>query len=165
MKPVLTAAQMKQADADAINCLGIPSAVLMERAALAVCSEAEAFFPFLRDRRCRVLVLCGSGNNGGDGYAAARILTVRSASPNPTAPLTGSKMRGDRRHNQNSPQNELEKQYQNELEKQYEKRFFEGCGKSLACQNICPAGIRTGDLLAQSTAVALWRRTLGRNPK
>ena len=40
----------------------------------------------------------------------------------------------------------------------YEKRVFEGCGKSLACRNICPAGIDIGQMLAQSNAVAVWKR-------
>lgn len=40
----------------------------------------------------------------------------------------------------------------------YREHFFEGCGKSLACQSICPAGIATGELLSQSNAVAVWKR-------
>jgi len=40
----------------------------------------------------------------------------------------------------------------------WKKRVFAGCGKSLSCQDICPAGIPTGAMLAQSNAVALWGR-------
>ncbi len=40
----------------------------------------------------------------------------------------------------------------------YKNRVFEGCGKSLACRNICPAGIDIGEMLAQSNAVAVWKR-------
>lgn len=64
-------AQMKAADTYTIEELGVPSLVLMERAALKV---AEA----MRDRKIdttRALVVCGSGNNGGDGFAVARLLT------------------------------------------------------------------------------------------
>ena len=50
--------------------IGIPSLVLMERAALAVFCEAEK----LVDKKKPVWVLCGSGNNGGDGIAIARML-------------------------------------------------------------------------------------------
>ena len=44
------------------------------------------------------------------------------------------------------------------LKEQYRKRVYEGCGKSLACRNICPAGIDTGEMLAQSNAAAVWKR-------
>ena len=49
-----------------------------------------------------------------------------------------------------------------ELQKQYRRRVFEGCGKSLACRDICPAGIETGEMLAQSNAISVWKR-FGRN--
>ncbi len=71
MKTILTAAQMKAADAKAIS-LGVPSLVLMERAALSVVQELmhrkQTF-----DLR-RVCIFCGTGNNGGDGVAIGRIL-------------------------------------------------------------------------------------------
>lgn len=44
------------------------------------------------------------------------------------------------------------------LVREYRWRVFEGCGKSLACRNICPAGIDIGEMLAQSNAVAVWKR-------
>ena len=40
----------------------------------------------------------------------------------------------------------------------YRKAVFEGCGKSLACRDICPAGIDIERLLVKSNAAALWRR-------
>ena len=45
-----------------------------------------------------------------------------------------------------------------ELHVQYQKRVFEGCGKSLSCRDICPAGIDTGEMLAQSNAIVIWKR-------
>lgn len=65
-----TGEQMKRADGYTIERIGIPSMVLMERAALEVvaCMEEEQI-----DFK-KVLVVCGNGNNGGDGYAIARIL-------------------------------------------------------------------------------------------
>lgn len=74
MEYVLTAAQMKQCDQDTIQKIGIPSMVLMERAALAV---VNAVYDEKWDLSS-VLVLCGSGNNGGDGFAVARILVERN---------------------------------------------------------------------------------------
>lgn len=73
MEPLLNAEQMKQCDKSAIEKLGISSLVLMERAALAVVEEMEAAQLDLT----RVLVICGSGNNGGDGFAIARLLAER----------------------------------------------------------------------------------------
>ena len=39
----------------------------------------------------------------------------------------------------------------------YQKHIYEGCGKSLACQDICPAGIDIQGLMARSNAAAVWR--------
>ena len=68
-----SAAQMKEADRIAIEERGIPSSVLMERAARHVVEEAAAFLKEHGEGR-RIAVLCGPGNNGGDGVAAARFL-------------------------------------------------------------------------------------------
>lgn len=69
---LVTASEMKQADADTIERIGIPSMVLMERAAIAVREEIDARFGHGKGRS--LLILCGSGNNGGDGLALARLL-------------------------------------------------------------------------------------------
>ena len=71
--PILTAAQMKVCDSYTINTLGVPSQVLMERAA----RKASLFLNQRNDLfpAGKALLLCGSGNNGGDGFAMARFLT------------------------------------------------------------------------------------------
>lgn len=71
-----TSAQMKELDRSAIQDRNIPSIELMERAARAV---ADAALELLPDRpgRCTAAVLCGAGNNGGDGIGAARYLFLR----------------------------------------------------------------------------------------
>jgi len=46
------------------------------------------------------------------------------------------------------------------LKKSYERRFYEGCGKSLACRNICPAEIDIDKLLVNSNAAAVWKRKI-----
>lgn len=70
-----TAEQAAAADRHTIDVLGMPSAVLMERAALCVSAQIEA----LADRcaASSVLILAGPGNNGGDGLAIARLLHGR----------------------------------------------------------------------------------------
>ena len=70
MKEVLTASEMKACDHGTIEQAGIPSMVLMERAALAVTEVIIKRYP---DRN-RVLVVAGKGNNGGDGLAIGRLL-------------------------------------------------------------------------------------------
>ena len=69
MIPVLGSGAMRAADAEAIRG-GAPSEVLMENAAAALAGEIERAFPDWR----RVVVVCGPGNNGGDGLVAARLL-------------------------------------------------------------------------------------------
>jgi NAD(P)H-hydrate epimerase len=64
---VVTAAEMREIDRAAIKTYGIPGLVLMERAGMAVAEKAMEIFPGKR-----FLVLCGGGNNGGDGLVAAR---------------------------------------------------------------------------------------------
>ena len=66
-----TAAQMKELDNQAIEKRGIPSLDLMERAAAAVTEAALEVLP-RKPSKCTAAVLCGAGNNGGDGIAAAR---------------------------------------------------------------------------------------------
>ena len=75
MLKLTTAAQMREMDRRAIEEFGVPSIVLMENAALRVVDViAERFGP-LRGRR--IAVVCGKGNNGGDGLAIARHLATR----------------------------------------------------------------------------------------
>lgn len=66
--PVVTAAEMRAAE-DAVIAGGVSVEALMERAGAAV---AEAVWRFGGGRPA--LILCGPGNNGGDGYVAARLL-------------------------------------------------------------------------------------------
>ena len=70
MRLLLTGEQMKRADDYTIERIGIPSMVLMERAALAAIDVMEKEQIDLS----KSLILCGAGNNGGDGFAMARIL-------------------------------------------------------------------------------------------
>ncbi len=81
MKYVVNAMEMKHIDQYTIEKVGIPSVVLMERAAHAVVSEIMKEVPAgtLQDRLC--VVLCGKGNNGADGLAAARMLHIIGMRP------------------------------------------------------------------------------------
>ena len=73
MRPLVTAAEMRAMDRETIDGLGIPAALLMEHAGRAVAAAVQA-----RARpHAHVVVVCGSGNNGGDGFACARWLRER----------------------------------------------------------------------------------------
>ena len=72
MERILTACQMQQADRETAAD-GLPAMVLMERAALSAADVLEDTGWDLD----RILVVCGTGNNGGDGAAAARLLAER----------------------------------------------------------------------------------------
>lgn len=72
---VLTPEDMRQTEQMAFG-LGVPSLLLMEHAAIAVVDEMEKLLGG-SCRLKRVLFLCGNGNNGGDGLAAARLFAMR----------------------------------------------------------------------------------------
>lgn len=72
MEYLLTAAEMAAADRTTSEKIGIPSIVLMERAALAVAKAVQEDFPDASGTE--ILVIAGKGNNGADALAAGRIL-------------------------------------------------------------------------------------------
>lgn len=72
MKYALGAGQMKEIDRYTIETIGIPACVLMEKAAMAVVRHVKK----LCGKNDKILAVCGYGNNGGDGIAAARILCM-----------------------------------------------------------------------------------------
>ena len=72
---VLNTEQMREADRRTIEDVGIPSIVLMENAGRQAVAAMEAAFDDLATSR--VGVVCGRGNNGGDGFVIARTLVQR----------------------------------------------------------------------------------------
>ena len=78
MQKVLTAAEMREVDRLTTEKYGIPSILLMENAAHAAARAiTEKLGGSVKGKS--VLVLCGKGNNGGDGAALARILWTQGA--------------------------------------------------------------------------------------
>jgi hypothetical protein len=72
---ILNAGQMREADRRTIQDIGIASLVLMENAGRQVVAAIESLYPDLAERH--IAVVCGKGNNGGDGFVAARTLQQR----------------------------------------------------------------------------------------
>ena len=97
MEILLTGKQSQQLDAHTIHETGIPSLVLMERASLAAAHEAQELCKEICGRRPRIAAVCGSGNNGGDGIAAARILAERGYDVDILIVCREEKMSGDGR--------------------------------------------------------------------
>jgi len=91
---VLSAAEMQACDRATTERFGVPSILLMRAASSAVATFAQQYFPHER----RVTVLCGRGNNGGDGMMTARLLV--EAGLDVTTLLLGApeELKGDAAH-------------------------------------------------------------------
>ncbi|MGB4826169.1 MAG: NAD(P)H-hydrate epimerase, partial [Paracoccaceae bacterium] len=74
MTELLTAAQMRAIEAAAIASGAVTGLELMERAGRGVVEAIFAEWPELQATAHRAVVLCGPGNNGGDGFVVARLL-------------------------------------------------------------------------------------------
>ena len=74
---IATSREMREIDKSTMEWFGLPGVVLMENAGQAVADKA---IEILGEPRGKVVfIVCGRGNNGGDGYAAARWLHNRGA--------------------------------------------------------------------------------------
>lgn len=94
---ILNAAQMREADRFTIEDIGIPSLVLMENAGRQVVAAMESAYEARLNGR--VAVLCGRGNNGGDGFVVARTLLQRGIDATVFVIGALSEVRGDARTN------------------------------------------------------------------
>jgi len=74
LQKIVTASEMQAIDRAAIEKFGIPGLVLMENAGLAAASLIHENIPDLLEKK--VLIICGKGNNGGDGFVIARHLFI-----------------------------------------------------------------------------------------
>jgi NAD(P)H-hydrate epimerase len=86
-----TAAQVRELDRRAIEEHGIPGRELMERAGLAALDALRRRWPAARD----LAVLCGGGNNGGDGYVLARRAREQGLAVEVLALADPEELRGD----------------------------------------------------------------------
>jgi ADP-dependent NAD(P)H-hydrate dehydratase / NAD(P)H-hydrate epimerase len=88
-----SAAQVRALDAHAIETLGVPGYTLMKRA-------GEASLRYMRSRwptAYRVAIVCGSGNNGGDGYVLARFAQAAGLTVSVFATAPREALKGDAR--------------------------------------------------------------------
>ncbi len=94
---ILTASQMQRIDRLTTERYGVPSFTLMENAGMSV-------FEFLRQRyqpieKHSILIVCGRGNNGGDGFVTARYLRQAGLAPYVLLLAEPSRLQGDALHN------------------------------------------------------------------
>src|SRR5712692_1801536 len=94
---VLNSAQMREADRRTIDDIGISSLVLMENAGRQAVAAMETMYSDLSERQ--VAVLCGRGNNGGDGFVVARTLVQRGVDVSVFLIGRVADVRGDARAN------------------------------------------------------------------
>ena len=91
MLKTISPQDMREMELAFMDGTGYPSMLLMEHAAHAVADEIEA----IAGRGARVLFVCGSGNNGGDGCAAARLWMQRGGKADVWLLKSPSQMKGD----------------------------------------------------------------------
>ncbi|HKP87385.1 MAG TPA: NAD(P)H-hydrate dehydratase [Blastocatellia bacterium] len=94
---ILTAAEMREVDRLTTQNYGVPGILLMENAAARVVEAIEKKFGPASNKRA--LVICGKGNNGGDGAAIARLLHAKGAAVDVLLLGRADDARGDARTN------------------------------------------------------------------
>ncbi len=98
VKNILKAAEMREVDRLTTEQFAIPSLLLMESAATAAAEQIQKLFAGTLQRK-KILVVCGPGNNGGDGAAVARRLLLAGADVSLALLVPISKTRGNARVN------------------------------------------------------------------
>ena len=120
-----TAAQARELDQLAAKDWGLPSLTLMERAGAAAVERLTQRYPDARN----LLVVCGGGNNGGDGYAAARLALEQGLAAQVAAVADPERLQGDAAH--------------------CARRFAEA-GPGLIEKTLSPAALARADLIVDA---------------
>ncbi len=98
MKKISTTKEMRSLDAAAIDKAGIPGLILMENASLQICDKIHEIYDG-KLKNHAIIIVCGNGNNGGDGYALARHLFNRGAAIKVFSSCPLARLKGDARKN------------------------------------------------------------------
>ncbi len=119
MIPLFRAKQIKAADKFAIENYSIPSILLMENAAESITNEIFKEFQYINKSDCFGIV-CGKGNNGGDGFALARKLATENYYVNVLLLISENTLSGDAKINFESLKG-IQKDYKNLKIKSFKK--------------------------------------------
>jgi len=95
MQRVLSRAQVRDVDHRASETCQVPSLLLMENAGRGAVEEIVALFDGWLPAGLKAVVVCGAGNNGGDGYVVARRLVLLGADVEVVAFAEAERLRGD----------------------------------------------------------------------
>ena len=90
---IVTSAQMRALDRETIEETGIPGIVLMENAGIQLYNYLEQTFEDLEEQK--ITIICGKGNNGGDGMVLARQLAMRGLFPEVLLLASAADVAGD----------------------------------------------------------------------
>jgi len=99
MQRVVSAEEIRWCDDTTINTYGVPGLLLMENAGRGVAEVVKQEFSLLANKH--ILVVCGKGNNGGDGFVAARLLSNSGARIGVLMMVVPSELEGDVKTNFN----------------------------------------------------------------
>ena len=108
MLKVVTANEMQRIDRVTIEKYGLSGLVLMERAGLSVVEKINKLFFQNTEHRTRntdkrkIIVLCGGGNNGGDGFVVARLLNEQGGDVEVYLAVSPGSLKGDAKTNYNT---------------------------------------------------------------
>jgi len=97
MQRIVSAKEMRWCDETTINTYGVPGLLLMENAGRGVVEVIKQKYPALESKN--VLVICGKGNNGGDGFVIARVLSNSCAQISVLLMASPSELKGDAKKN------------------------------------------------------------------
>lgn len=95
MIPVLSRSEMRAFDAHAISACQVPSVLLMENAGRGAADFVLRELGLSRKSGARVVIVCGAGNNGGDGFVVARRLLTWGADPRVYLLVKAERLTGD----------------------------------------------------------------------
>ncbi|PYV43307.1 MAG: bifunctional ADP-dependent NAD(P)H-hydrate dehydratase/NAD(P)H-hydrate epimerase [Acidobacteria bacterium] len=138
---ILTASQMREVDLSTTERYGIPSGLLMENAGSGLVQEMEKHFGDLRVHS--IAVLCGKGNNGGDGFVVARHLIMRGHAPQVFLFAPPEDLKGDARTNYEILR-KMGLSIRTILEKEFSEEKLEQLFKSLSASIVVDGLLGTG---------------------
>jgi len=102
MIPVLSRAEMRQFDAHASGAGRVPSLLLMENAGRGAADLIAQDLGLAKGSAARIVIVCGAGNNGGDGFVVARRLLTLGADPRVYLLVKAERLTGDALSNHRS---------------------------------------------------------------
>lgn len=145
---IVTASEMRQIDRVTTDRYGVRSLTLMEAAGAAVAKFVRERYP----HATRIAVICGKGNNGGDGFVAARHLHLHGKVVEVLLVASEKELRGDAAEMFNNlPFRPVEAQTEIEVNSEFDRSFFHadllidavlGTGFHPPLSNVYAAAIR-----------------------